>query len=62
MEILKNGDVVFNKGKFTREDEDTLLEEISKVLSRAKTPEEIKLRELSEIIMPAVKNFYSGWY
>jgi hypothetical protein len=38
------------------------LEEISKVLSRAKTPEEVELRELSEIIMPAVKNFYSGWY
>ena len=60
--VIIDGNVVFNKGKFTRVDEDTLLEEISKVLSRAKTPEEIKLRELSEIIMPAVKNFYSGWY
>ena len=60
--VIIDGNVVFNKGKFTRVDEDALLEEISKVLSRAKTPEEIKLRELSEIIMPAVKNFYSGWY
>ena len=60
--VIIDGNVVFNKGKFTRVDEDTLLEEISEVLSRAKTPEEIELRELSEIIMPAVKNFYSGWY
>ena len=60
--VIIDGNVVFNKGKFTRVDEDALLEEISKVLSRAKTPEEVKLRELSEIIMPAVKNFYSGWY
>ena len=60
--VIIDGNVVFNKGKFTRVDEDALLEEISKVLSRAKTSEEIKLRELSEIIMPAVKNFYSGWY
>ena len=60
--VIIDGNVVFNKGKFTRVDEDTLLEEISKVLSRAKTPEEVELRELSEIIMPAVKNFYSGWY
>ena len=60
--VMIDGNIVFNKGKFTRVDEDALLEEISKVLSRAKTPEEIKLRELSEIIMPAVKNFYSGWY
>ena len=60
--VIIDGNVVFNKGNFTRVDEDTLLEEISKVLSRAKTPEEVELRELSEIIMPAVKNFYSGWY
>ena len=60
--VIIDGNVVFNKGKFTRVDEDTLLDEISKVLSRAKTPEEVELRELSEIIMPAVKNFYSGWY
>ena len=60
--VIIDGNVVFNKGKFTRVDEDALLEEISKVLSRAKTPEEVELRELSEIIMPAVKNFYSGWY
>ena len=60
--VIIDGNVVFNKGKFTRVDEDTLLEEISKVLSRAKTPEEVELRELSEIIMPAVKNFYSGCY
>jgi cytosine/adenosine deaminase-related metal-dependent hydrolase len=60
--VIIDGNVVFNKGKFTRVDKDTLLEEISKVLSRAKTPEEVELRELSEIIMPAVKNFYSGWY
>ena len=60
--VIIDGNVVFNKGKFTRVDEDALLEEISKVLSRTKTSEEIKLRELSEIIMPAVKNFYSGWY
>ena len=60
--VIIDGNVVFNKGKFTRVDEDVLLEEISKVLSRAKTPEEVELRELSEIIMPAVKNFYSGWY
>ena len=60
--VIIDGNEVFNKGKLTREDEDTLLEEISKFLSRAKTPEEVELRELSEIIMPAVKNFYSGWY
>ena len=60
--VIIDGNVVFNKGKFTRVDEDALLEEISKVLSRAKTPQEVELRELSEIIMPAVKNFYSGWY
>ena len=60
--VIIDGNVVFNKGKFTRVDEDALLEEFSKVLSRAKTPEEVELRELSEIIMPAVKNFYSGWY
>ena len=60
--VIIDGNVVFSKGKFTRVDEDTLLEEMSKVLSRAKTPEEVELRELSEIIMPAVKNFYSGWY
>ena len=60
--VIIDGNVVFNKGKFTRVDEDKLLEEISKVLSREKTPEEVELRELSEIIMPAVKNFYTGWY
>ena len=60
--VIIDGNVVFNKGKFTRVDEEALLKEVSKVLSRAKTPEEVELRELSEIIMPAVKNFYSGWY
>ena len=59
--VIIDGNVVFKKGKFTRVDEDALLKEVSKVLSRAKTPEEVELRELSEIIMPAVKNFYSGW-
>ena len=53
--VIIDGNVVFNKGKFTRVDEDALLEEISKVLSRAKTPEEVELRELSEIKKPADK-------
>ena len=60
--VIIDGNVVFNKGKFTKVDEDALLEKISKVLSRAHTSEEIELRELSEILMPTIENFYSGWY
>ena len=60
--VIIDGDVVFNQGKFTRVDEDALLEEISRELNRAHTLEEIELRKLSEMIMPTVKNFYSGWY
>ena len=60
--VMIGGEIVFQKGRFTKVDKNSILEKINQDLTRTDTVEEAKLRKLAANIMPVLRRFYKDWY
>jgi cytosine/adenosine deaminase-related metal-dependent hydrolase len=59
--VYVGGDPIYAKGRFKYVDRDKVLGEIAEQLSRPRTPDEAKRRQLSQAVFPHVKNFYAHY-
>ena len=59
--VYVGGDPIYAQGRFKYVDRDKVLAEIAETLSRPRSPEEAKRRELSQAVFPHVKNFYANY-
>jgi 5-methylthioadenosine/S-adenosylhomocysteine deaminase len=60
--VIVAGEIVYQDGKFTRIDRDGALRQLSDILKRPLTGDEIERRRLSKAVFPHVKAFYDGYY
>jgi N-acyl-D-aspartate/D-glutamate deacylase len=59
--VIIGGEIVYKDGKFTRIDRDAALRELSDILKRPLTGEEIDNRRLAKAVFPHVRAFYDGY-
>ncbi|UWQ19104.1 amidohydrolase family protein [Jannaschia sp. M317] len=59
--VLIGGEVVFDRGQFTRIDRDEIHAAINRALNRPDTPAEAARREMAAAALPIVRAFYSDW-
>ena len=59
--VMVNGDVIYEKGRFTRIDRDETLREIHTRLKQPLTPDESRRRALASDVLPHVRRFYQGY-
>ncbi len=60
--VMTAGEIIYEDGKFTRVDRDAALRQLSDLLKRPLSTEEIERRQLSKAVLPHVKAFYDGYY
>jgi 5-methylthioadenosine/S-adenosylhomocysteine deaminase len=60
--VIAAGEIIYQDGKFTKVDRDAALKELSALLKKPFTPDELERRKLSKAIFPHVKSFYEGYY
>ncbi len=59
--VSVNGEMIFERGRFSHVDRDKVLGEIADALSRPRTEAEIQSRELRRQVFPHVEAFYRGY-
>ena len=59
--VIVAGEIVYQEGKFTRLDRDAALRQLSDILKRPLSGEEIERRRLAKAVFPYVKAFYDGY-
>jgi 5-methylthioadenosine/S-adenosylhomocysteine deaminase len=59
--VYVGGDPIYAKGRFKYVDRDQVLGQIAEQLSRPRSPEEVKRRQLSKAVFPHVKDFYTNY-
>ena len=59
--VMVGGEVVLERGRFTRVDKAAVLEELAASLQKPLRPEEERRRRLAREILPHVRRFYDGW-
>ena len=59
--VIVAGEIVYQDGKFTRLDRDAALRQLSDILKRPLSGEEIERRRLAKAVFPHVKAFYDGY-
>jgi 5-methylthioadenosine/S-adenosylhomocysteine deaminase len=59
--VIVAGEIVYQDGKFTRLDRDAALRQLSEILKRPLSGEEIERRRLAKAVFPFVKAFYDGY-
>jgi 5-methylthioadenosine/S-adenosylhomocysteine deaminase len=57
-----SGEIIYQDGKFTKVDRDAALRQLSELLKRPLSPDEIERRQLSKAVLPHVRSFYEGYY
>lgn len=57
--VMCDGEVIFENGRFTRIDRDSILREIHTVMNRAANKEELERRAVATRIKPYVKQYYA---
>ena len=55
------GEVIYEKGRFTRVDRDQVLNEIAAHLLKPRTEDEVQRQRLAQAVFPHVKKFYQGY-
>jgi cytosine/adenosine deaminase-related metal-dependent hydrolase len=60
--VIVAGEIVYQDGKFTRMNRDDSLRELSNILKRPLSGEEVDRRRLSRAVLPHVRAFYDGYY
>jgi 5-methylthioadenosine/S-adenosylhomocysteine deaminase len=60
--VLVAGEVIYQDGRFTRVDRDAALRQLSDMLQRDLTAEELERRHLAKAILPHVKAFYADYW
>jgi 5-methylthioadenosine/S-adenosylhomocysteine deaminase len=60
--VIVSGEIVYQDGKFTKVDRDAALRQLSELLKRPLSPDEIERRQLSKAVLPHVRSFYEGYY
>jgi 5-methylthioadenosine/S-adenosylhomocysteine deaminase len=60
--VIAAGEILYQNGKFTRVDRDAALQQLSDLLKRPLSTEELERRLLSKTVFPHVKAFYDGYY
>ena len=60
--VLVAGEVIYQDGRFTRVDRDAALCQLSDMLQRDLTAEELERRRLAKAILPHVRAFYDGYW
>jgi len=60
--VMAAGEIIYQDGKFTRVDRDAALRQLSDLLKRPLSTEELERRQLSKAVLPHVKAFYEGYY
>jgi len=59
--VITAGEIIYQDGKFTRLDRDAALRQLSDILKRPLSGEEIERRRLAKAVFPHVKAFYEGY-
>jgi cytosine/adenosine deaminase-related metal-dependent hydrolase len=59
--VIVAGEIIYQDGKFTRIDRDGALRQLSDILKRPLSSNEIERRRLSKAVLPRVKAFYDGY-
>jgi 5-methylthioadenosine/S-adenosylhomocysteine deaminase len=59
--VIVAGEIIYQDGKFTRIDRDGALRQLSDILKRPLSSNEIERRRLSKAVLPHVKAFYDGY-
>ena len=60
--VIVSGEIVYQDGRFTKVDRDAALRQLSELLKRPLSPDEIERRQLSKAVLPHVQSFYEGYY
>jgi 5-methylthioadenosine/S-adenosylhomocysteine deaminase len=60
--VIVAGDVIYQDGRFTRLDRDGALRQLSDILKRPLSREELARRRLSKAVFPHVLAFYDGYH
>lgn len=56
-----DGEVIYEKGRFTKVDKDAALKALHEDLQKALTDEEVERRQLSKALLPHVRQFYADY-
>ena len=59
--VYVGGDPIYAQGRFKYIDRDKVLGQLAEQLSRPRTPEEEKRRQLARAVFPHVKSFYADY-
>jgi 5-methylthioadenosine/S-adenosylhomocysteine deaminase len=59
--VFVGGEVVYENGKFTKVDRESILATIADQLARPRSQGEMRLRDLSHKLMPHIRSFYDGY-
>ena len=60
--VMVGGEILYQDGRFTRVNRDDALRELSGILKRPLSSEEIDRGRLSKAVLPYVRRFYDGYY
>jgi len=60
--VIVGGEIVYQDGRFTRVDRDAALRQLSDMLKRPLSSEELERRRLSKGVLPHVRAFYEGYH
>jgi cytosine/adenosine deaminase-related metal-dependent hydrolase len=60
--VIVGGEIVYQDGRFTRVDRDGALRQLSDILQRPLSGEELERRRLSKSVLPFVKAFYEAYH
>src|SRR6266851_3214277 len=60
--VMAAGEIIYQDGTFTKVDRDAALRQLSDLLKRPLSSEELERRQLSKAVFPHVKAFYEGYY
>ena len=60
--VMAAGEIIYQDGTFTKVDRDAALRQLSDLLKRPLSSEELERRQLSKAVLPHVKAFYEGYY
>ncbi|MCA4918027.1 MAG: amidohydrolase family protein [Roseomonas sp.] len=59
--VMCDGEVIYQEGRFTRVDRDSVLKALHDDLSRALADDEVERRQLSKALLPHAKRFYAEY-
>ena len=59
--VLVGGELVYQNGRFTRIDRNAVLHQISDMLKRDLSDEELERRRLAKAVLPHMRTFYEGY-